>query len=87
MKIGEKIASFIEQCRLFYVGTSDKTGTVHLAIAKQMKIFGTNHIAFQEWFCRRTLENLEVNPQITVGVVDPLTGRGYQLIGEVEVAF
>jgi predicted pyridoxine 5'-phosphate oxidase superfamily flavin-nucleotide-binding protein len=84
MEIGAEIRSFVERCGLFYVGTSDKTGTVHLAIAKEMKVPDNDHVTFDEWFCRRTLENLEENPQITVGAADTRTGKGYQLIGEVE---
>ncbi len=30
-------------------------------------------VAFDEWFSRRILENLEVSPQITIGFVDTFT--------------
>ncbi|NIQ38957.1 MAG: hypothetical protein GTN81_10260 [Proteobacteria bacterium] len=84
MEIGREIRSFVERFGRFYVDTSDKAGTVPLAVAKEMKVPDDDHVAFDEWFCRRTLENLEENPQITAGAADTHTGKGYQLIGEVE---
>lgn len=49
-----------------------------------MKVADNRHVAFEEWFCHKTLENLTVNPQITIGLVNTQAGKGYQLIGEVE---
>ena len=86
MEIGKKMKSIIEQSELVYVGTSDREGKVHLSVAQGLCVPDENHIAFEEWFCPRTLENLKDNPQITVGVVDPQTGKGYQMIGELEDA-
>ena len=84
MKIGDKVKSLIEGGELFYVGTSDKKGCVHLAVAEDLKVTGDRHVAFEDWFCYETLENLKANPHITIGVVDPRTKKGYQMIGEVE---
>lgn len=84
MKIGDRVKSIIEGCELFYVGTSDKTGGVHLAVAEGLKVPDDRHVAFEDWFCHKTLENLKPNANITIGVVDPRTKKGYQLIGEVE---
>ena len=84
MEIGKKMKLLIEQSKWVYVGTSDKEGKVHLSVAQGMCVPDEKHIAFEEWFCPRTLENLKDNPQITVGFVDPQTGKGYQVIGELE---
>ncbi len=84
MEIGKEMKSLIEQSKWVYVGTSDKEGRVHLSVAEGMCVPDEKHIAFEEWFCPRTLENLKDNPQITVGVVDQETGKGYQMMGELE---
>jgi predicted pyridoxine 5'-phosphate oxidase superfamily flavin-nucleotide-binding protein len=84
MEIPAKIKSLMERSKLVYVGTSDRSGKVHLSVAEAMSVPDRGHIAFEEWFCKKTLENLRENPGITVGVVDPQTGKGYQLIGELE---
>lgn len=84
MKIEEGVKSLIEGCGYFSVGTSDQTGGVHLAVAVDLKVPDDEHVAFEDWFCRRTLENIKVNPRLTIGAVDSRTKRGYQLIGEVE---
>jgi predicted pyridoxine 5'-phosphate oxidase superfamily flavin-nucleotide-binding protein len=84
MEIGGEIKSLIEGSNLVYVGTSDRNGKVHLSVTGGMRIPDERHVAFEEWFCSGTLENLKENPQISIGVIDPQTGKGYQLIGEVE---
>ncbi len=84
MKIGGEVKSVIEGADLFYVGTADKMGTVHLAVTGDLKVPDDMHVAFEDWFCHKTLENLKSNPRITVGVVDSRMKKGYQLIGEVE---
>ena len=84
MEIGGNIRSFMEGPRLVYVGTSDKNGRVHLSVTQGLRIVDERHVAFEEWFCTKTLENLKENPQISIGVIDSETGKGYQFIGEVE---
>ena len=84
MEIGEDIRSFMEGSRLVCVGTSDHRGKVHLSVVEGMRILDEKHVVFEEWFCEKTLENLKENLQISVGVVDPRTGKGYQMMGEVE---
>lgn len=84
MILGEKIKSLMEGCKLFYIGTSDKFGIVHLAIAKDLKVADDKHVYFEDWFCYKTVENLKINSHITIGIVDTQTNKGYQLIGEAE---
>ena len=84
MELGEDIRSFLQGSNMVCVGTADHSGKVHLSVTKEMRILDEKHVVFEEWFCERTLENLKENFQISVGVVDPKTGKGYQLMGEVE---
>jgi predicted pyridoxine 5'-phosphate oxidase superfamily flavin-nucleotide-binding protein len=81
MTIPAPVKSLIETADVAVVATSDSEGRVHLATAKAMKLLEGDGVAFEEWFCNETLSNLEKNRQVTVGVVDPNTGKGYQLLG------
>jgi predicted pyridoxine 5'-phosphate oxidase superfamily flavin-nucleotide-binding protein len=84
MTISRVISSTIGRCKFVTVGTSDKSGRVHLATARGIKVLDDTHIVFEEWFCHGTLENLNTNPRITIGFFAAETGQGYQLLGEVE---
>lgn len=84
MEIKGELKSFIEGSTLIYVATSDRSGRVHLSVTDQISVPDEAHVAFEEWFCTGTLENLKENPLISIGLVDSRTGKGYQLLGEVE---
>jgi len=64
------------------VATSDEKGLPHLAASRSMELESDGHVAVSEWFCPGTLANLEKNPQISVVVWDPVSDRGYQLLGK-----
>ena len=37
-----------------------------------------------EWFCPRTLSNLQMNSRLSIVIWDPEVDSGYQIIGELE---
>jgi predicted pyridoxine 5'-phosphate oxidase superfamily flavin-nucleotide-binding protein len=82
--ITDKIREFIEEIDLAYVASSDTEGHPHLAAVRGLTVADSGHIVFSEWFCPKTIRNIFGNPQIAIAVMDPSTGRGYQLIGMVE---
>ncbi|HET6420851.1 MAG TPA: pyridoxamine 5'-phosphate oxidase family protein [Geobacteraceae bacterium] len=82
--ITEIMKTFIEQIDLAYVASSDKSGRPHMAAVKGLTIPDPRHIVFSEWFCPKTIENISANPEIAIAVMDPETGKGYQLAGIVE---
>ena len=82
MTIPAQVKSLIEAANLAVVATSDSKGRVHLATVKDMMVLDGGRVAFEEWFCNKTLSNLEDNLHVTVGVVDSNTGEGYQLLGQ-----
>ena len=43
-----------------------------------------DQVVFRAWFCLKTVENLYEHPRISLGVLDPVTGKGYQLMGRME---
>ncbi len=82
--ITEKIKGFIERINLAFVASADKSGRPHLAAVRGLVVTDSRHLVFSEWFCPRTLENLAGNSEIAIAVMDSVTGKGYQFVGEVE---
>ena len=66
-----------------FVATADAGGMPHLAAAAQIRSASEGRVAVSAWFCPGTVANLEQNRRISLVVWDPLSDRGYQLLGEV----
>jgi predicted pyridoxine 5'-phosphate oxidase superfamily flavin-nucleotide-binding protein len=79
----DEIKRFIEAIPVAFVASADEEGQPHLAAGKDIKALDAEHLAFAEWFCLTTLRNVSRNPQVSVTVVDPETGNGYQFSGRV----
>lgn len=78
-----RIKNFSRKVALFYVATSNRKGEVHLAVAKDLVFLPDNeHIAFKSWFCRKTIENIQKNPHISIAIYDAKSDTGYQIIGK-----
>jgi hypothetical protein len=86
MKIPPQVKDLLTAARLVQVATADKEGTPHMAAAKGVYVLDDKHVAFEEWFCMQTLENVDANPRIALSIIDPAGQKGYQLIGVVEKA-
>jgi hypothetical protein len=82
--ISEKLKKFIEETNYAFVASADQRARPHLAAGRGLKVPDAKHIVFEAWFCRKTLENVAEVPRVTLVVVDPGTGGGYQLSGTVE---
>jgi hypothetical protein len=82
--IPEKLREFIEQTNCAYVASADQRARPHLAAGRGLKVPDPQHVVFEAWFCRKTLENVAEVPRVSLAVVDPATGIGYQLGGVVE---
>ncbi|MEP9410449.1 MAG: pyridoxamine 5'-phosphate oxidase family protein [Candidatus Brocadia sp.] len=78
-----RIKDFIKRVPLFYVATSDQKGETHLAVAKDLIFLPDNeHIAFKSWFCNKTIENIQKNPNVSIAIYDTKSDTGYQIIGK-----
>ena len=78
-----RIKNFAKKVELFYVATSNQKGEVHLAVAKDLTFLPDNeHIAFKSWFCKRTIENIQKNPNMSIAIYDAKSDIGYQIIGK-----
>ncbi|MCF6155658.1 MAG: pyridoxamine 5'-phosphate oxidase family protein [Candidatus Brocadia sp.] len=79
----DRIKNFVKRVELFYVATSNQKGEVHLAVAKDLIFLpDTEHIAFKAWFCKKTIENIQKNPNISIAIYDAKSDTGYQIIGK-----
>ena len=78
-----RIKDFIKKVEYFYVATSDRKGEVHIAVAKDLIFLPDNeHVAFKSWFCKKTLENISENPNISIAIYNSKSDTGYQIIGK-----
>ncbi|HEY7746009.1 MAG TPA: pyridoxamine 5'-phosphate oxidase family protein [Desulfuromonadales bacterium] len=82
--ISEKLKKFIEETNCAFVASADQRSRPHLAAGRGLKVPDPEHVVFEAWFCRKTLENVAEVPRITMAVIDASTGGGYQLVGMVE---
>ena len=77
-----RIRDFSKKVELFYVATSNQKKEVHLAVAKDLIFLPDNeHVAFKSWFCKKTIENIFENPNISIAIYDAKTDTGYQVVG------
>ncbi|HLE88231.1 MAG TPA: pyridoxamine 5'-phosphate oxidase family protein [Candidatus Brocadiaceae bacterium] len=77
-----RIKDFTKIVELFYVATSNQKKEVHLAVAKDLIYLPDNeHVVFKSWFCKKTIENIFENPNISIAIYDAKTDTGYQIVG------
>ena len=81
--ITEPIRRLIELLPYVFVATEDVSGQPHMAIGKQITVSGDSLLIFENWFCPATLQNIARNSHVSVVVVVPDTGMGYQMLGSV----
>jgi general stress protein 26 len=79
-----RVKKFAQKVKVVYVATANKKGIPHLAASEGMTFVDQDRIFFRAWFCLRTVENLLENPRLSLGILDPKTQEGYQLLGEME---
>lgn len=80
----KKVKRLVQEVKVVYVATSDKEGVPHLAAAEGMTFPKEGQIVFRAWFCLKTVENLVTNPKLSLAILHPVTGEGYQILGEIE---
>jgi hypothetical protein len=67
-----------------FVATAAPDGTPHLTSAKSTTVDEDGLLHVAQWFCPKTLENLQANGRVSVIVWDPERDVGIQLVGEVQ---
>jgi hypothetical protein len=67
-----------------FIATADSNGQSHIAAAGKLAKTPENHLMITEWFCPRTLANLQMNSRLSIVIWDHDVDFGYQIIGELE---
>jgi hypothetical protein len=67
-----------------FVDTADSNGQPHIAAAGKLAQTPEKHLMITEWFCPRTLANLQMNSRLSIVIWDPEVDSGYQIIAELE---
>jgi hypothetical protein len=66
------------------LATADARGLPHIAASRKITAEPEDRVGVSEWFCPGTLENLQVNPRISVVIWDPKRDTGFQVLGVCE---
>ena len=82
--ITKKINEVIKNFDFIPVATCDLEGRPNVAPKLFLKA-ESGHIYLIDYVIGRTLQNLELNPRVSLEVTDPETLTGYQINGSVEV--
>lgn len=80
----EQVKALAERVPYIYIATAGTNGRPHLASAAGFRIASGEHVLVSEWFCPRTVANLQHNLHVALVVWDPETDTGHQLVGVVE---
>jgi len=83
-RILKKVEALVRKVKVVYVATANKGGSPHIAASEGLAFVGGDQIFFRAWFCLKTVENLQENPKLSLGILDTETQEGYQLMGEME---
>jgi len=67
-----------------FIATADNKDQPHIAAAGRLAQTPDKHFFVTEWFCPRTLSNLQVNSKLSLVVWDSKIDLGYQIVGELE---
>ena len=66
------------------IATADCGGLPHVAVAMEIRHAVDDLVQVQAWFCPGTLENLVVNPWVSLVAWNTARDQGYQMIGRFE---
>ncbi len=79
-----KTIKFARNVGYVIIATCDREGGPHIATAGKLRYDSSdNLVRVSEWFCTKTVENLNLNRNISVVAWEPGRDIGYQLQGMV----
>lgn len=70
-----------EELGHIFVATSHNSGITHIAAAGKIILNEVDLVEVTSWFCHETVNNIQINNNVTLVVWDSRNDRGYQLIG------
>jgi uncharacterized protein len=68
---------------LFFVALVGANGFPYVNSARRIEPVAENQFAVEEWICPLTVKHLSENPKMAVLILDPASGDGYEILGEV----
>src|SRR5271169_4513744 len=71
--------------KLAWVATVSRDGMPNVTPKGSLKLLDEQHVLFADLFSLKTGRNLLENKNVAVTVVDPGTGKGYQIKGTAEI--
>ncbi len=80
----DEAKKLVQKVKVVYMATTNSEGTPHIAASEGMAFGDGDRVVFKAWFCIKTVGNLQENPRLSLAVLNPETGEGYQLFGELE---
>jgi hypothetical protein len=83
--IDEDMRAIIDSQHLCFAATVTPNGRPNLSPKGTIRVWDENHIYFLDIASPNTRRNIEKNPWIEVNVVDPISRRGYRLLGRAEL--
>lgn len=71
--------------KLAWVSTASLDGVPNATPKGSTRVIDDEHLVFADLFSLKTRSNLEENPHVAVTVIDPPSGKGYQIKGTAEL--
>lgn len=71
--------------KLAWVATASRDGIPNVTPKGSLTLLDEQHVRFADLFSLKTGKNLLENKKVAVTVVDPGTGKGYQIKGTAEI--
>lgn len=82
--IPTEVQEFMEG-RTAWVATASLEGIPNATPKGSVRVVDEEHVVFADLFSRKTRENLQANPKVSITVVDTDTATGYQVKGTAEM--
>ena len=83
-RIPEEVQGFLDG-KTAWVATSSPEGVPNATPKGSVRVVDDEHVVFADLFSRKTRENLQANPKVSITVVDEKTAMGFQIKGSAEM--
>jgi len=81
----KKAVAKSQETGYLFIATADRGGLPHIAAGGPLTLLpDKKQVAFETWFCPRTVANVSINRWMSLAIWNPSQDDGYQLLGWVE---
>ena len=81
--ISAEIRRYIERAATAVLASTDNGGQPHLVLGNICSEDEGDQLVFENWLCKKTMDNVRENPQVSVAIIAPEERIGYQFLGSV----